>query len=268
MQIKFPSWNITHSVTNETNKKNLLVNSESDGSLSDEESDHDSKNSDNDGTFDSWNGMEEPETSQTMVQKRLGFKEWAVQQLNIAKGYTNNSNDQGLENFPSAEISEEKRHGDTRGIVHGSKSVGAIPEKRGPLGDTFMLPNNVLTNAGIREETRDAIFKKMVVDVERSDEVQRSREALPIFAEEQPIIEAIRFNPVVIICGETGSGKTTQIPQFLYEAGFASQDGGKCIIISVDASIVTWNSRKTYRHDRYNPASQGGCYVYGFSGSI
>lgn len=28
----------------------------------------------------------------------------------------------------------------------------------------------------------------------------------------------------MIICGETGSGKTTQLPQFLYEAGYA-RDG-------------------------------------------
>ena len=27
---------------------------------------------------------------------------------------------------------------------------------------------------------------------------------------------------MTIVCGETGSGKTTQIPQFLYEAGYAS----------------------------------------------
>ena len=46
------------------------------------------------------------------------------------------------------------------------------------------------------------------------------REALPIFCEEQAIMEAIRENSVVVIHGETGSGKTTQVPQFLYEGGY------------------------------------------------
>lgn len=34
-------------------------------------------------------------------------------------------------------------------------------------------------------------------------------------------MEAVAEHPIVIVCGETGSGKTTQVPQFLYEAGFA-----------------------------------------------
>ncbi|KAG8146371.1 hypothetical protein E2320_012725 [Naja naja] len=38
-------------------------------------------------------------------------------------------------------------------------------------------------------------------------------------------MEAVRENPIVIICGETGCGKTTQVPQFLYEAGYASTGG-------------------------------------------
>uniref|UniRef100_A0A8C7YRA4 RNA helicase n=1 Tax=Oryzias sinensis TaxID=183150 RepID=A0A8C7YRA4_9TELE len=60
------------------------------------------------------------------------------------------------------------------------------------------------------------------VPVDRTPEVQEARLKLPILAEEQVIMEAVRENPCTVICGETGSGKTTQVPQFLYEAGYAS----------------------------------------------
>ena len=43
-------------------------------------------------------------------------------------------------------------------------------------------------------------------------------EALPITARKEDIIRAIRRHPVVIITGETGSGKTTQIPKMCLEA--------------------------------------------------
>lgn len=39
-------------------------------------------------------------------------------------------------------------------------------------------------------------------------------------------MEAIGYHDVVVICGETGSGKTTQIPQFLYEAGYGREESG------------------------------------------
>lgn len=45
-------------------------------------------------------------------------------------------------------------------------------------------------------------------------------ENLPVSARRQDIIEAIRSHQVVIIAGETGSGKTTQIPKMCLEAGF------------------------------------------------
>jgi HrpA-like RNA helicase len=40
---------------------------------------------------------------------------------------------------------------------------------------------------------------------------------LPIQQYKKEIIETIKNNRVTIICGETGSGKTTQIPQFISE---------------------------------------------------
>lgn len=64
--------------------------------------------------------------------------------------------------------------------------------------------------------------KAYFVNVERSPEVQAVRIGLPVVAEEQRIMEAIHNNDCVVICGETGSGKTTQVPQFLYEAGYGS----------------------------------------------
>ncbi|XP_062614343.1 probable ATP-dependent RNA helicase kurz [Saccostrea cucullata] len=63
------------------------------------------------------------------------------------------------------------------------------------------------------------------IQVNREPEIQEARFKLPILAEEQMIMETINENNVVIICGETGSGKTTQVPQFLYEAGYAHAGG-------------------------------------------
>jgi ATP-dependent helicase HrpA len=44
-------------------------------------------------------------------------------------------------------------------------------------------------------------------------------EELPIHARREEIIRAIQDNQVIVIAGETGSGKTTQIPKFLIDAG-------------------------------------------------
>lgn len=68
----------------------------------------------------------------------------------------------------------------------------------------------------------DGARKAFSVAIERSTEIMEARLSLPITAEEQRIMEAVYNNDVIVICGATGSGKTTQIPQFLFEAGFGS----------------------------------------------
>ncbi len=45
-------------------------------------------------------------------------------------------------------------------------------------------------------------------------------EALPVSQRKEEIVKAIQENQVVIIAGETGSGKTTQIPKMCLEAGY------------------------------------------------
>lgn len=73
-------------------------------------------------------------------------------------------------------------------------------------------------------EIKPSNRKAFSVHVDRSPEVLASRLALPVVREEQRIMEAIHNNPITVLCGETGSGKTTQIPQFLYEAGYGSPE--------------------------------------------
>ena len=46
---------------------------------------------------------------------------------------------------------------------------------------------------------------------------------LPIYSQQSCIMDAIRQHPVIVIAGETGSGKTTQIPKFLIDAGLAEK---------------------------------------------
>ncbi len=48
--------------------------------------------------------------------------------------------------------------------------------------------------------------------------IAETKKILPIYPFRDDLIEAVREHQVLIIEGETGSGKTTQIPQYLYEA--------------------------------------------------
>jgi ATP-dependent helicase HrpA len=44
-------------------------------------------------------------------------------------------------------------------------------------------------------------------------------EELPVSGKREEIAQAILHNQVIILCGETGSGKTTQLPKICLEVG-------------------------------------------------
>nr|CAD7441299.1 unnamed protein product [Timema bartmani] len=54
--------------------------------------------------------------------------------------------------------------------------------------------------------------------------LEETKRSLPIFPFKDDLIDAIKNHQVLIIEGETGSGKTTQIPQYLHEAGFTEDN--------------------------------------------
>lgn len=68
--------------------------------------------------------------------------------------------------------------------------------------------------------------RQRLVMLQRSDEIQKARLELPILSMEQEIMEAILQNDVVVLSGETGCGKTTQVC-FL----------GECLVTGINCNL-------------------------------
>ncbi|KAJ2787521.1 hypothetical protein GGI15_000652 [Coemansia interrupta] len=60
----------------------------------------------------------------------------------------------------------------------------------------------------------------MASDFAKSKSIREQREFLPAFACREDLLRVIGDNQVTIVVGETGSGKTTQLAQYLHEAGY------------------------------------------------
>ncbi|KKY22988.1 putative mrna splicing factor rna helicase [Phaeomoniella chlamydospora] len=54
---------------------------------------------------------------------------------------------------------------------------------------------------------------------QKAKSIEETRKSLPVYQYRDQLIEAIQEHQILIIVGETGSGKTTQLPQYLHEAG-------------------------------------------------
>ncbi|MCL7033801.1 hypothetical protein MKW94_025412 [Papaver nudicaule] len=53
--------------------------------------------------------------------------------------------------------------------------------------------------------------------------IQKQRQRLPVYKLKKDLIQAVHDNQVIVVVGETGSGKTTQMLQYLAEAGYTTR---------------------------------------------
>ena len=184
-----------HESTDESNieEDDEDTDSESEGSDESEESEVEDSEEDSDSESDI--SLDDEESKIARKERASAFKAWATSQRNEQVGFV-----------------------PTNQLEHTIPSKPAKFTPRAPEQDP--LPPELETKTAT-----DATRKAYSVAVERSSEIQEARLQLPVVAEEQKIMEAIHNNDVVVVWGATGSGKTTQVPQFLFEAGYGAPDG-------------------------------------------
>lgn len=65
------------------------------------------------------------------------------------------------------------------------------------------------------------------------------RKSLPSYAKRSKILRTIEHHTITIICGPTGCGKTTQVPQFILEDMIEALKGSKCSIITTQPRRIS-----------------------------
>jgi len=88
----------------------------------------------------------------------------------------------------------------------------------------------------------------------------KDRESLPVSAQKRVIMEAINDNPVVIVRGNTGCGKTTQVCQYILDDYIQSGQGAYCNIVVTQPrriSAVSVADRVAYERNEQIGMSTG-----------
>ncbi|XP_057506390.1 DExH-box ATP-dependent RNA helicase DExH1 isoform X1 [Actinidia eriantha] len=133
----------------------------------------------------------------------------------------------------------ERRVGNLLGSSKGTDSVDNSPGTSSQSAKKLM--------SGVDSPKPDPVFEidadKERLNVELKDRqekmkardnvkaMQLFREKLPAFKMKSEFLKAVAANLVLVVSGETGCGKTTQLPQFILEEEISSLRGANCNII-------------------------------------
>ncbi|KAJ4830153.1 hypothetical protein Tsubulata_019942 [Turnera subulata] len=75
----------------------------------------------------------------------------------------------------------------------------------------------------VPEWKKDAFGKAFAFGQRSKLSIQEQRQSLPIYKLKKELIQAVHDNQVLVVIGETGSGKTTQVTQYLAEEGYTTR---------------------------------------------
>ena len=109
-------------------------------------------------------------------------------------------------------------------------------EATGPFGDLNIHdptdPVDDRENPLVRNKIADQYLLKLEeLEKDKKSEHEKFRKELPAFSKRTEILQKIQDHDVVIVCGETGSGKTTQVPQYVLEDMIYREMGSMCKVL-------------------------------------
>jgi len=171
------------------------LGNEDDESLGESQGDEEEEDDEDEDDTDEDEDDENEPSREDKAARTSAFKTWATQQRNAALGFVPTASTVGEERQPGFKPQIQQPQ-----IPDLNKSVedGVDPSSTRPAA-SVLIP--------------------------RSEDIQEARLKLPVVQEEQKIMEAIHNQKVTVIWGATGSGKTTQVPQMMFESGYGSKIG-------------------------------------------
>ncbi|XP_035211481.1 probable ATP-dependent RNA helicase DHX35 isoform X1 [Stegodyphus dumicola] len=88
----------------------------------------------------------------------------------------------------------------------------------------FLKPADAISEVFEERKDINELEQPVVYNPDSLLSFEQQRQKLPIFKYRNHILYLLEKYQTVIVLGETGSGKSTQIPQYLLEAGWAENN--------------------------------------------
>ncbi|SCV06194.1 LANO_0H24168g1_1 [Lachancea nothofagi CBS 11611] len=179
-------------------------------------------------------------SSMTLSQRKELIPPFLLKYKQDPSFFANMSNLTDAQDLSNRRIIDPIRNPDSDFSLNAKKGSRAVAERRSKeVHKAKMEETNDLTGTaigqiiGLKDGEKTAVSQStdssnnLENSKENFESIQRVRKTLPAFKARSELLQIIRDNQVIVVIGETGSGKTTQLAQFLEEDGYCN--GGQLI---------------------------------------
>jgi pre-mRNA-splicing factor ATP-dependent RNA helicase DHX16 len=180
---------------------------------------------------------------QILAQAKGRVKGEVVEGYHIPDGYENEDGkidfkkrDEALyERYEEeAEVVTEQQAWEDTQVAYAKTEYGAKDRKKPADEYDYVFEDQIdfisqemMTGKRSVEEIEEAEGARDV-ESKATNSMLEGRKKLPIYPYRTQFLEAVRDHQVLVVVGETGSGKTTQLPQYLHESGYSKMGRVGC----------------------------------------